>query len=189
MSVLKKMLKMTGPESDEEKLYKVLMTDTYRKDHYQRNDLGEGMESISMLVMDYWKQKYLLNHNRKTATVIMDGRCHWCHFSDNDIDWKSINHLPEEAISNARMLNAFYPSFIREFKNGVASIEWQLIPDGRYWMDDDGYGMTSDIETPVYAMVDYDLNVLVKFQFIDDDYSKLEQMRIEAEHKLKHKQG
>lgn len=66
----------------------------------------------------------------------------------------------------------------------MASVEWQLIPDGRYWMDDDGYGMTSDIETPVYAMVDHDLNVLVKFQFIGDDYSRLERMRTEAENRF-----
>lgn len=189
MSVLKKLLKMNGPESDEEKLYKVLMTDTYKKGHYQWNDLGEGMESISVLVYDYWKQKYLLDHNRKIATVIMAGRCCWCHFTENDIDWKSVGKLPEEAVSTARQLSAFYPSFIRRFQNGVAEVDWQLIPDGRYWMDDDGYGMTSDVETPVYAMVDRDLNVLVKFQFIDGDYSKLKSMREEAERKLQQQNG
>ena len=38
---------MAVSESDRQKLYKVLMSDTYRKGHYDWDDLGEGMESIS----------------------------------------------------------------------------------------------------------------------------------------------
>ncbi len=29
----------------------------------------------------------------------------------------------------------------RKFKNGVVLVEWTLYPDGRYFMDEDGYGM------------------------------------------------
>lgn len=25
-------------------------------------------------------------------------------------------------------------------------VEWQLIPDGMYWMAEDGFGITSDVE-------------------------------------------
>lgn len=188
MSVFKKIRRMTGSESDAEKLYKVLISDTYKNLNYRWSDLGEGMESISTLVIDYWKQRYLLDHNRKIALEIMDDRQGWVHFSSTDIEWQSLKGLPDEAIERAQSLNAFFPSFIRHYENGVAEVSWQLIPDGRYWMDDDGFGMTGDVETPLYAMVDKDLNVLVKFRFINGDYGQLAQMRREAEQELKNKQ-
>lgn len=184
MSVTKKLQRLTGSQSDAEKLYIVLMSDTYKNRNYSWSDLGEGMESISTLVIDYWKQRYLLDHNRKIALEIMDEEQCWVHFSTDDIDWQTFKGLPEEAIERAQSLDAFFPSFIRQYENGVAEVSWQLIPDGRYWMDEDGFGMTADVETPVYAMVDKDLNVLVKFQYINHDYSQLAQMRKEAEQKL-----
>jgi len=181
MSVFKKLQRMTGPESHAEKLYKVLMSDTYKSNNYRWSDLGEGMQSISTLVIDYWKQRYLLDHNRKIALEIMDDCQCWSHFSTDDIDWKTLKGLPEEAVERAQSLSAFFPSFIRQYENGVAEVSWQLIPDGRYWMDEDGYGMTRDVDPPLYAMVDKDLNVLAKFRFINGDYHQLSQMRKEAE--------
>ncbi len=180
-SILKKLLHVGEPESDGQKLYRTLMTDTYRGSHYDWDNLGENMASISVSVGGWWKQRYLLDHNRQTATEIMTVDLKWAHFTENDIDWTSIDTLDEDAVRTARSLRARYPSFIRQFHNGVAEVSWQLIPDGRYWMDSDGYGMTSETETPVYAMVDRDLNVLVKFRFINGDHNQLTQMRTAAE--------
>lgn len=165
-------------------LYLRLMTDDFRGNGYKWEKLGDKMESISTLVIDYWKQRYLLDHERKIALEIMDANQFWSHFTQNDIDWDSLEGLPEDAILNAKSMSAYFPSFIYSYNNGVAEVSWQLIPDGRYWMDDDGYGMTSDVETPVYAMVDRELNVLVKFRFINRDYKQLKEMRHEAEEKL-----
>lgn len=176
---------MTHPESHAEKLYKVLMSDTYKNNNYQWSELGEGMQSISTLMIDYWKQRYLLDHNRKIAFEIMNDVQCWSHFSTDDIDWETLKGLPEEAVERAQSLSAFFPSYIGKYENGIAEVSWQLIPDGRYWMDEDGYGRTGDVETPLYAMVDKDLNVLVKFRFINGDYHQLSQMRVEAERKLK----
>lgn len=181
MEFFKKLRKKDGPESEEEKLYKTLMTDSYRTNSYRRENLGENMESISTLVIDYWKQRYLLDHERKIALEIMNEYQLWSHFTHNDIDWDSLKNLDEEALHQARNLSAYYPSFIHNYENGVAEVSWQLIPDGRYWMDEDGYGVTSDVETPVYAMVDKNLNVLVKFRFIGNDYKQLDTMQKEAE--------
>lgn len=55
MSETKKLQRITGSESDAEKLYMVLMSDTYKNRNYSWSDLGEGMESISTLVFNYWK--------------------------------------------------------------------------------------------------------------------------------------
>lgn len=186
MNIFDKLRKTTRLETEEEKLYNLLITDEYRTNSYRRENLGENMESIPTLVVGYRKQRYLLDHNRKIALEIMTEYQFWSHFKHDDIDWDSLKGLDEEAIIHtARSRSAHYPSFIRHYENGVAEVSWQLIPDGRYWMDEDGYGMTSDVETPVYAMVDKSLNVLVKFRFIGNDYKQLEVMQKEAEHILK----
>ncbi len=54
-------------------------------------------------------------------------------------------------------------------------------------MDDDGFGMTSDVEITVYGFIDSEMNVLVKFQYIDNDWNRLDEMRREAESILKNK--
>ena len=59
-------------------------------------------------------------------------------------------------------------------------MEWQLNPDGRYYMDDDGFGMTDDEEINIYGFIDTDGKVVVKFQMIND-YKDLERLRKEAE--------
>lgn len=82
-------------------------------------------------------------------------------------------------------LSAQFPTFVRGFHNGIAEVAWQLNPDGRYYMDDDGFGMTDDEEITVYGFIDAKMNVLVKFQYIGDDYERLTEMRREAEEKLK----
>ena len=80
----------------------------------------------------------------------------------------------------ARHLSFHFPSFIRGFRNGVAQVDWQLNPDGRYYMDDDGYGMTDDIEIEIYGFMDTEGKVVVKFQAVKD-YRELEKLRKEAE--------
>ena len=82
-------------------------------------------------------------------------------------------------------MSALFPTFVSCFQNGVAKVSWQLNPDGRYYRDDDGYGMTDDEETTVYGFIDTEMNVLVKFQYIGDDGERLKEMRHEAERKAK----
>ncbi len=112
---------------------------------------------------------------------------YFVNFTTDDVDWDSIKQLPEKAKLQAREMSAEFPSFIGNFRNGVAEVSWQLNPDGRYYMDEDGFGMTSDVEITVYGFIDSEMNVLVKFQCINDDWLRLEEMRHEAESILKNK--
>lgn len=107
------------------------------------------------------------------------------NFTTDDIDWDSIKQLPEKAKIRAQDMSAQFPTFIRGFRKGVAEVSWQLNPDGRYYMDDDGFGMTSDEEITVYGFIDSEMNVLVKFQYIDEDWKRLDKMRREAVETLK----
>ena len=62
----------------------------------------------------------------------------------------------------------------------MAQVDWQLNPDGRYYQDDDGYGMTDDEEIDIYGFIDRKGNVLSKFRYIRKD-DELKEMRVEAE--------
>ncbi len=46
--------------------------------------------------------------------------------------------------------------YIYPFKDGKAVFEWIVQPDGRYWQDEDGYGMTNDNEVILYS--EFDMN-------------------------------
>ena len=69
----------------------------------------------------------------------------------------------------------------------MAEVSWQLNPDGRYYMDDDGFGMTNDEEITIYGFIDQNANVVVKFRNINKRYGELDKMRKEAEEKVKMK--
>ena len=161
MSVIKKLSKMGGNKSVEEKLYELLQTNTYKSDEYQTSDLGEGMTVLYKNFWGWYKPWYVLNHNKKTAFEFMDDHETLVTVTEDDIDWKSLKKLPDEAVWRAERLSFQFPSFIRGFKNGVAQVDWQLNPDGRYYMDDDGFGMTADEEIEIYGFIDMEGNVVL----------------------------
>ena len=57
MSIYKKLSKMVGCGSLEEKLYALLQTDTYKTDLYQTWDLGEGMAVLHKNMMGWYKPR------------------------------------------------------------------------------------------------------------------------------------
>ena len=175
---------MGGDKSLEEKLYELLQNDTYKTGLYMIRDLGEGMAVLYKSMMGWYKPRFLLNHHEKVAIEFMDSNERLVTVTENDIDWASLKNLSEDDIYVAQCLSFHFPSFIREFENGVARVDWQLNPDGRYYMDDDGYGMTDDEEVEIYGFIDKEGNVLVKFRAIKDN-NELETMRKEAEEKVK----
>lgn len=75
-------------------------------------------------------------------------------------------------------------TFIRGYHNGVAELQWQLIPDGQYWMDDDGFDMTSEIELSIYGFIDQEANIISQFHYYTDDKLEkkiLDKIRKQAE--------
>ena len=184
MSIYKRLSRIKSDMSTEEKLYEVLQSDTYKSDLYKNEDLGEGTAVLYQNIWGWYKPRFVLNHNNKTAFEFMDRNEYLVTVTNDDIDWASLKKLPEKAINRAECLSFQFPSFIRGFRNGVARVDWQLNPDGRYYMDDDGFGMTDDEEIEIYGFIDTQGHVLVKFKAIKDR-KELETMRKEAEEIVK----
>lgn len=162
-----------------QELYKKLSGTIYSQYPYKKNDQGEGMWIVEQAIGEYWKPRYLVDEINKTAVEFMSSECVLQTVTVDDIDWKSLKGLPQEAISKAKALNAVFPTSVRQYKKSIASVDWELNPDGRYFMDEDGYGMTNDEEITVYSYVDRAGKPLVKFRYIKD-FSELREMEKEA---------
>ena len=184
MSICDKINEIIGIESPARKLYKILNTNKYKERPFDVNDLGEGMAVINEAMWGWTKPRFLVNHNTKCAYEFMNEKQLLMTVTQDDIDWDSLKDLPEDAQERARALSFHFPSFIRHFKNGVAEVSWQLNPDGRYYMDDDGFGMTDDEEIEIYGFIDTKGKVLVKFKNIKG-YGELGTMRKLAEDMVK----
>ncbi len=185
MNIYDKISKMADESGTyDEKMYLILSSDKYSTGEYQKRSLGEGMEIVNQVIWGWWKPRFLLNHNLKTAYEWMWPNEQLAIVEAKDIDWESMKELPEDAIVTLKTYSFKFPSFIRHFKNGIAEVQWQLIPDGRYWMDDDGFGMTSDNELNIYGFIDQMANVISRFRYYTDKEIKnhvLERVRCEAE--------
>lgn len=161
-------------------LYQVLSTYDYSNGEFKIESLEEGMRIVYQSIWGWWKPRYLCNDGNQEALIVATEGLKWFFFSQEDINWDSLEGLSDDAISRAKSLDMEFPSFIGNFDNGFARVSWQLNPDGRYYMDDDGFGMTNDVEIEIYAFVDKELNILVPFRYIGGDWKQLEEMRKEA---------
>ena len=110
---------------------------------------------------------------------------------DNDIDYDAIAKECENGIGNARAKIIRYAGLNRwdGFKDGLCAISWMLYPDGRYFADEDGFGMEDNDEEEVYAIIDTDLNIVEPFRPIKDVANYLKELRNKKHKTLTNKQN
>jgi len=147
-----------------------------------KEGLGEDMELVSIHTLP----RYLVDKQKNNRIEFMSETGHFCTVRTDDIDWDSLSSLDEECISKARSLYAPFPTRLSAFRNGVCKVQWQLNPDGRYFMDEDGFGMTDDVEVNIYGFIDREGKVVSMFRYINDNCEIIDhQMRSEAEAAVK----
>ena len=132
---------------------------------------GEGWRNYELYVANTLTGKI-----RKLSTA--DGEM---LVDDNDIDYDAIAKVCENGIVNAKTKVICYAGLNRcdGFKDGLCAISWTLYPDGRYFADEDGYGMEDNDEEEVYAIIDTDLKIVEPFRPIKDVSTYLEKIRKE----------
>lgn len=167
-------------------LYKELQSAKYSTYPCETKELGEDMAIVNEVIDGYWKPRFLIDNTAKTAVEFMNNMQMLVTVTTEDIDWDSLKHLNEDVLARAQRLDFGFPSFIHEFEHGVAEVSWQLNPDGMYYMDEDGYGMTNDREITIYGFIDRQGNVLVKFHAINK-YKELDADRKKAERIVREK--
>ena len=160
------------------KLYDTLMEQQRNGKRFQIHDVGCSMETYWESIDGYWRLRYLVNTQTGQAYEIVNPGLTLMAFTLDDIIMDEVEKLDNS--DNARRLSARYGIDIYRFENNVAYVEWTLYPDGRYFMDEDGFGMEPNDETVIGAYIDTDCRVLVKFQDMHDD-DKKQKLRIVAE--------
>lgn len=160
-------LPQTNTPPDNLRSFEELDGEFYTKSEYgwQRADLGEGMAVLARLVVDYWKPRYLLDTRAHKAYEFMSADLKLLTVRDEDIDWNSLLSLSSDSIAKIRRREAIYPTMIRGFRGGKAELEWQINPDGRYYMDEDGFGMTDDEEVTLLGTIDRTGHVVEKLHY------------------------
>lgn len=149
--------------SEEEKLYRELCLSQYQGLSLVQNDLGEDMALVTQVIGRYWKPRYLMDKEARCAYEFMSIDEVLQIVTDEDIDWDSMKGLPQDAFDRAKAYSFHFPGHVYQYKNGVAEVEWQLNPDGMYYRDDDGFGMTDDEEINLYGAIDRKGKVVKKF--------------------------
>lgn len=99
--------------------------------------------------------------------------------NDNEIDIEAIAKVCENGLHNAQSKAIRYAGINQwdGFKDGLCAISWMLYPDGRYFVDSDGFGMEDNDEEVVYAIIDTDLNIVEPFRPIDKIEAYLKKLR------------
>ena len=152
-------------ESDERRkhlnpTYDDLMADMKKDDEtadYHHRDLGCGMLCFSNKSYES-KQRIIVNTALQKAYTIVDNDGNLVSFTK---DGKLENN------HDAYLLQACYYFGIDDYKDGKACIHWMLYPDGRYFADEDGFGMKDNDEVNVCGYIDTECRVVVKFHATD----------------------
>lgn len=147
-------------------LYKELAADFLTEERYYYAERGAGMMQGRE---KYGKRVFLLNKDTEEAWELLSQGGQFSHWDASAVEIASAFDLPYRAQRNALELRAPYYFGINEFEDGVASADWTLQPDGRYYADEDGFGMTDDEEISFHAFIDRRGHILVPFQPMDAD--------------------
>lgn len=146
-------------------LYHALTKPEYQsRGDVEITDLGEDMTLVKESICGWWKPRFLLDNKTQEAFEFLDMNEHFVKFSENDVEWSTLRDVPGDAWGRARTGNATYPTHVGKFENGIAKVWWQINPDGRYFMDEDGYGMTDDEEIELMGAIDRTGKVVKKYR-------------------------
>lgn len=99
----------------------------------------------------------LLRENGFLVKKITDGGGNFLHFPGTSGE----SWLKE--LSGAFRACARFNCYASRFVDGAACFSWIVQPDGRYWADKDGFGMTPDREIRLYSLLDKAGNFLMPF--------------------------
>ena len=131
---------------------------------WEKQNQGDGMSVLAISIQGWWKPIFLMDDRNKSAVQFMSMSEHLLTVTDEDIDWTTVT-ANLEGYRNARTKYAGFPTNIRGFRNGLGNVEWQINPDGRYFMDEDGFGMTNDEEISLWGIIDRNGRVVSKFTY------------------------
>lgn len=152
-----------------EELYKELASDFNTEKQYFFADRGEGM-------MQGWERDgrriFLVNTEKEVAFELVNVVGSFSRWNISAVEVASVLDMPAHIQRSIISTKVDYYFGVDDFKDGFALVVWTIQPDGQYFADSDGFGMTHDQELNLYAYIDKNATFLVPFQPMDEDIKK-----------------
>lgn len=146
-------------------LYNYLVQEEFTHSPYQMDNDQDPVTILEQSINGWWKPRYIVDHEYHEAYEFMNGAEQLLTVGDNDIEWDTLQGLPTNIVVRAKIRDGHFPVLFRRFHDGEAEVTWQINPDGMYYMDEDGYGMTDDEEIELVGTVDRTGKVIRKFRY------------------------
>ncbi len=135
---------------------------------YILKPLGDGMSVLFVGGMRPW---VVLDNDRHLGYEFLSRRGCLKTVLDIDIDPETLAGLSDECLQRVRERDFGFNSRIYGYEDGFALVLWQLSPDGYYWADEDGFGMTADKEVNLHGVIDKECRVAVPFRRLGEHTS------------------
>ena len=102
----------------------------------------------------------ILPCDRRLITLVEHGKVKF--LTEADIEPSALRLIKQECPYFA--FEARYRFWVFPFTGSMAAVEWTVSPDGSYYADDDGFGMTDDEEITLHGFIDTDGRPIGKFR-------------------------
>lgn len=123
--------------------------------------IGEGMATFG----SPRGPLYIVNTETKKYKKLVDANGGVVGFTKDDIDYKSLEGVEHSGCAYSMVSRYAGIGRWDNFHNGICALGWTLYPDGRYFADEDGYGMEDNDEVEIYCVIDKNFKVLKPFQY------------------------
>ncbi len=107
---------------------------------------------------------FFANANTGIARQLLDENSNLVGFEEQDFDWEKLKTVGY--LYDVERRHVGYGGMGRywDFCDGVCCLTWMLHPDGRYYADEDGFGMEDDEEEHIYCIIDSNLRIVAPWQ-------------------------
>lgn len=126
--------------------------------------IGEGM----LWMGDSHGPLFFANFYTGKARQLLDENSNLVGFGDNDFDWEKLKTVEHPYDLTHRHVGYGGLGRYSDYRDGECSLCWMLYPDGRYFADEDGYGMEDNDEENVYCVIDNNLRIIKPWQPLSD---------------------
>lgn len=126
--------------------------------------IGEGM----LWIGDSHGPLFFANSHTGKARQLLDENSHLVGFRDCDFDWERLKTVEHSYDLSRQYVNYGGLGRYYDYRDGVCCLCWMLYPDGRYFADEDGYGMEDNEEEYIYCIIDNNLRVIIPWQPMRD---------------------
>ena len=122
--------------------------------------IGEGM----LWIGNSRGPLFFANSHTGKARQLLDENSNLVGFEDSDFDWEKLKTVEHPYDVNRKYVDYGGLGRYWDFHNGVCCLCWMLHPDGRYYADENGYGMEDDDEENIYCIINSDLRIVIPWQ-------------------------